>query len=407
MTIADWLSQNAAAIFISALASLLISRYYFNKANRDGLLTTVIFPIVKILEKGSYNRKNYEELFAINSSYLVKYLRKNERNKLLALLSSYRAVCKYTKDAADTDCVMSYFSYKLKENGINPKPCAERDEEGNLLFYDFPPEYNRLQDYVYDVMSSYEFIQSPDSCSEKIAIEFKRYIKEYYTDKEINFFDDCSITEAIDKSRISREWADKFSLADKCQDEFLKLSICKKARDIIRESSINEYDSKNKGAELDKPNFIQKVIAKMREMKNSKYSSIYVVFCLVEQSVVLEALKDISVWIQNEKLHLLIYIFGGLGSIFVLLWIIAVVEKRARRQIEEDALTQIREKKSIKHMKKDLIIECATTIGYMGPFLCLATWASYFDALLWYKWGLIALVHILGIVIPVVFGRKK
>ena len=244
MTIAEWLSQNAAAIFISALASLLISRFYFNKANRDGVLTTVIFPIVKILERGSYNRNNYEELFSINSSYSVKYLRKNERNKLLALLSSYRAVCRYTKEAADTDCIMSYFSHKLKERGINPKPCAERDEEGNLLFYDFPPEYNYLQNYVYEVISSYEFTQSPAVSSKKIAQEFQRYTKKYYTDKDVDFFDDYSISKVIEKSRVTRDWEDKFSLADNARTAFLALRLSKKAKIINCESSINEYDRK-------------------------------------------------------------------------------------------------------------------------------------------------------------------
>ena len=77
----NWLYTNAAAIFISALASLLISKYYFYKANRDGVLSTTIFPIVRILEKGTYNRKNYEELFSINSSYLLSILKKmNEKS---------------------------------------------------------------------------------------------------------------------------------------------------------------------------------------------------------------------------------------------------------------------------------------------------------------------------------------
>ena len=101
-----------------------------------------------------------------------------------------------------------------------------------------------------------------------------------------------------------------------------------------------------------------------------------------------------------------VYLFGGLISILLLLWVIAIMEKHARRQIEEDTLTQIR-KNQIPAPKKDILIECATTIGYMGPLLCLATWASYFDVFLKLKWGLIVLVHILGIVVPLIFNRKK
>lgn len=244
--ICSWLSTNAAAIFISALASLLISKFYFEKANRDGVLSTIIFPIVQILEKRFYNRKYYEELLSIKSSYSIKYLRNKERKKLLALLSSYGAVCRYTKEAADTDCVMSYFAYKLKKSGIDPKPCAVKDDEGNLLYFDFPPDYNHLEQYVYEVISSYEFIESPYSCSKTIAQEFKSYIKKYYTDQEIQFFDDYSITEVIDRSHVTQKWEDKFALADKCKAEFLNLSVCIKAKKLLQESNVNTNGRKSK-----------------------------------------------------------------------------------------------------------------------------------------------------------------
>ena len=87
--IGNWLYQNAMAIFISAIASLLISKRYYDKANRESVLMMVIFPIVKLLNEKYYTRNDYETLFEINSSYAVKYLRKKERNKLLELLSAY------------------------------------------------------------------------------------------------------------------------------------------------------------------------------------------------------------------------------------------------------------------------------------------------------------------------------
>ena len=406
-SIVNWLYTNAAAIFISAFASLIISKYYFCKANREGVLSTIIFPIVRILEKGTYSRKNYEELFSINSSYSVKYLKKDERKKLLGLLSSYRAVCKYTKEAADTDCVMSYSAYKLEQNGINPKPCAEKDDEGNLLFYDFPPEYNYLQDYVYQIISSYEFVESPTTCCEKITQEFKDYTKLYYTKEPIEFFDDCSITEVIDRSRVTRKWEEKFALADKCKDEFLSLPICEEAREIIRSSSVNEYDKKNKTDEPDDQNFIQKIISQVKESKNSKYSSINVVFCLVEQSVIIEILKDISARYTSETTILWVCRIVGLISFGLLCWLIWVVEKYARKQIEEDALAQIRNKKIATNKKKDLIIECATAIGYMGPLLCFATLLSFFEEALCLKWILIVLTLVLGIGVPLIFHKTK
>lgn len=139
-----WLCNNAIAIFISAIASLLISKWYYDKANRENVLMTVIFPAVKLLEQKYYTRKDYEALFDINSSYASKYLRKRERNALLELLSAYRDVCRYTKEDADANCIMSYYVYKLKEKGINPKPCVIRDNDGEIVADDFPPDYNYL-----------------------------------------------------------------------------------------------------------------------------------------------------------------------------------------------------------------------------------------------------------------------
>ena len=242
--IGQWLYKNAMAIFISTIASLLISKRYFDKANRESVLMTVIFPIVKLLEENHYTRKAYETLFDINSSYNIKYLKKKERDKLLALLSAYRNVCRYSAESADTSCIMSYYNHKLKENGVNPKPCAIKDDDGIIVADDFPPDYNYLQDYVYEVVSSYAFIESPEECSEKIADAFRRYTKKYYTDKEIVYFKDYPIRKVIELSEVSKKWNDKFKLADERKDEFLELPICRRVKSIINESSVNEYVKK-------------------------------------------------------------------------------------------------------------------------------------------------------------------
>ena len=55
---------------------------------------------------------------------------------------------------------MAYYNYKLKENGINPKPCAITDDDGEVVADDFPPDYNYLQDYVYKIVSSFNFCNS-------------------------------------------------------------------------------------------------------------------------------------------------------------------------------------------------------------------------------------------------------
>jgi len=74
--IGNWLYENAMAIFISSIASFLISKRYYDKANRERVLMMVIFPVVKLLDQRYYTRKAYEALFEINSCYAIKYLRK-------------------------------------------------------------------------------------------------------------------------------------------------------------------------------------------------------------------------------------------------------------------------------------------------------------------------------------------
>ena len=342
--IGNWLYQNAMAIFISAIASLLISKRYYDKANRESVLMMVIFPIVKLLNEKYYTRNDYEALFEINSSYAVKYLRKKERNKLLELLSAYRDVCKYSKENADTSCIMAYYNYKLKENGINPKPCAITDDDGEVVADDFPPDYNYLQDYVYKIVSSFDFIESPEECTIKIADAFKCYTEKYYTGEEIIYFEDYSVEKVIELSEISKKWNDKFKRADKCKEEFLNLPICKKVKNIIDESSINEC-VKNKGiVKKHKEKFTDKFKEKINSLKNTKYSSIYVVVCLIEQAVFLELLKDLTQLISNDKIRLLFYAGGGILSLVIMLKILDMLVKKAGKKIEDDVLMEMQSK---------------------------------------------------------------
>ena len=43
--IGNWLYQNAMAIFISAIASLLISKRYYDKANRESVTMTELLRV--------------------------------------------------------------------------------------------------------------------------------------------------------------------------------------------------------------------------------------------------------------------------------------------------------------------------------------------------------------------------
>lgn len=230
--ILNWLYENAAAIIISSLISLLISMTYYRKGNRDELLMSIIFPVVQILDN-PYSKKTYEELFALKSNYAIRYLRKNERKALMLLIEQYRVVCKYSKSDADTDCILSYFEYKLNENGINPKPCPIYDDEGEAVAEDYPPDYRYLENYVNDIVSKMEFAVYPEEAEKNIVESFKKYCKKYYTDKEIDWFKDYSIEQVIDKSQISQKWKENFQLMERRKKEFMSLSISKKVQKIL------------------------------------------------------------------------------------------------------------------------------------------------------------------------------
>lgn len=336
--IGNWLYQNAMAIFISAIASLLISKRYYDKANRENVLMMVIFPIVKLLNEKYYTRNDYEALFEINSSYAIKYLRKKERNKLLELLSAYRDVCKYSKENANTSCIMAYYNYKLKENGINPKPCAITDDDGEVVADDFPPDYNYLQDYVYKIVSSFDFIESPEECTIKIADAFKCYTEKYYTGEEITYFKDYSIEKVIELSEISKKWNDKFRRADKSKEEFLNLPICKKVKNIIDESSVNKYvNRKINEKEYNYKEYEQIQCAQKEEGKKAINALYYEsVFPLMNNILfvvyyILSLITLPLIYLNQDVLNKIVAILGYLALILIVA-VIKIIDKFIRNK---------------------------------------------------------------------------
>ena len=102
----------------------------------------------------------------------------------------------------------------------------------------------------------------------------------------------------------------KFKLASESKDDFLSLPICKKVKNILDESSVNEYVKSKKSLERNEEKFTDKVMKKVNVLKDSEYSSIYVVVCLVEQAVLLELLKDITSLVSNDIIRQRVYILS-------------------------------------------------------------------------------------------------
>ena len=149
----------------------------------------------------------------------------------------------------------------------------------------------------------------------------------------------------------------------------------------------------DKAAKKREQNMLKKMLKNMNALKDAKYSGIYVVVCFFEQTVILELLKDISGGI----------VFYGITSTLSILCMMKVcswLQNRAKKQIE--SRTYFPESES------DKWIECATMLGYASPLLCIVAWLSGFfgaEAIL-LKWVVIALIIILGIVIPLVVKKK-
>lgn len=236
--ILNWLNNNAMAIFISSFISFLLSKKYYNKGNRENLLMTVIYPIVQILNSERYSNKKYEKLCEIKSNYAIRYLHKKERNKLLVLMKDYKEICRYDRISVETDCIMSYYEHKLGESGIKLKSYPITDDEGEIVAYDYSPDYFYLENQIYDIIASDEFQTSPNEYATKVSYALSYYIKNHYSNTKILLFDDYTITEIFKQSSVTQNWNNKFEAVKKSQQEFLELSICKKLTKIFDCSKI-------------------------------------------------------------------------------------------------------------------------------------------------------------------------
>lgn len=107
-------------------------------------------------------------------------------------------------------------------------------------------------------------------------------------------------------------------------------------KNIIDESSVNEYVNNKKVMKNNTGKFTDKVIKEINTFKDTKYFSIYVVVCLVEQAVFLELLKDLTRLIPNNILKSWAYIGGGLISFFVMYKFFITICATSQRRRNED-----------------------------------------------------------------------
>ncbi len=204
---------------------MIISAIYYHKGNRNNLKMSVIHPIIRLLDD-AYSRKNYDRLSEIAKDYSARYLKKVESEKLNSLLLAYKEVSTYNDVIVNADILLSYFEYKLKKNGINPKPVPV-EYEGEIVYSDYPPDVFYLSQDLERLLRRYDPVFEPDECENMIASLYKQYCKDNYTSDNINYFDDYTLEEVLKKSEIRAKWDKKFDEAKAAKTQFLKLKIAK------------------------------------------------------------------------------------------------------------------------------------------------------------------------------------
>ena len=148
-------------------------------------------------------------------------------------------------------------------------------------------------------------------------------------------------------------------------------------------------------------NWLEKQRRNINALKNTYYSSIYVVVCFIEQSIVLEFFKDL-------KLKMWIYTILGIISIVIMMWVCSKLISKARAKIEG--------KTCIVPNASNKIIECATMLGYLSPLLCISSfWGGFINEetnwmrceIMCIKWGIIGFVLLIGIGMPLIIKKNN
>lgn len=209
------------SVVLSGIISWVISAVYFSMGNRNVLKSSILHPMRLLLEETpSWN--NYRTLMELTKERSIKYLKRSERPILDELLLTYKDVCRYNYEAVCAESLSSYFKYKLKKNGIDPSPVPVYIE-GELVDVDFPADMLYFKDDLARAVSQYPPEYDTENCTQAVLSLFKHYCKTCYTDKEIVFFDDHSITTVLKQAKNRNEWDNKFSRYKDAKEAFLNM----------------------------------------------------------------------------------------------------------------------------------------------------------------------------------------
>ena len=221
-------SVTVISIIVSAIISQIISKHYYNKANRENLKMEVIFPMHRLL-KEEYSRANYTKLSSLSEKYWVRYMKRKENKAVVRLVKAYQEISNYDIHNVNAEILRAYFEYKLKKNGIEIKPVPIYAED-EVVDWDYPGDVYLLRSNLKKLLERYELEFEEAECEQQIINLFNYYCSEYYTKDEISYFDDYKFNEVFVKSKIKEEWNQKFREIVEAKQQFDKLAIVKKIR---------------------------------------------------------------------------------------------------------------------------------------------------------------------------------
>lgn len=236
----EWLLKNECAnlftlfsIIVSGLISLVISKYYYKKGNRENLEMSVIVPLCSLLSNG-INKDNYEKFEQLMGNYNIRYLSEDEKNTLIELRNNYESMYKNTEEDAQAECLCKYYLYVLKCNKIRTHIVPVLSDEG-IEDYEIPYDtISRLEAQLKTIFNEYNsccYGEELEDVQETINILFNGYTKnDFGVRNKINYFENHSLKEVLETSKYIKKWKKQGEQYYKIRNEFLNLKICKNVK---------------------------------------------------------------------------------------------------------------------------------------------------------------------------------
>lgn len=229
--IGAWLFANGAtiiSIIASGLISLVVSAHYYGKGNREMLQMTVLYPAVNLV-KEHYSKANYEKLSELSKRYETRYLKKDEKDALIQMLSAYREIKDYKLVEMKASILRAYFEYVLGKNSIDVKPMPLNYED-EIVDYDYPPDMNYLEHDLEKILTRYDSEIEPEECLQAVIQLYNAYCRDCYGNNgsDLPFFEDYSMDKVFETSIINKRWDNRFSAMEIATKKFMELKVIKK-----------------------------------------------------------------------------------------------------------------------------------------------------------------------------------